>query len=85
MFSEVNCNSELIGDLGKVVKWRNFCAHNAFVHDYLDRASESPFSAHETEDVIAVVKLSSALVERLCSEMKVLRDLHQVVLRNDRD
>lgn len=76
MFSEVNCNAELIGDLGKVVKWRNFCAHNAFTHEFLDRASASPFTAHHTEDVIAVVKFSSALVERLGIEMKVLRELH---------
>lgn len=85
MFTEVNCNAELIGDLGKVVKWRNFCAHNAFAHEFLDRASASPFTAHDTEDVIAVVKFSSSLVERLGSEMKVLRELHQVVLGNGHD
>lgn len=80
MFSEVNCNAELISDLRKVLKWRNFCAHNAFVHEFLDRAGASPFAAHDTEDVQAIVKFSTALVERLGNEIKVLRELHRVVI-----
>jgi hypothetical protein len=78
MFSEINCNTELVGDLGKVMKWRNFCAHNAFAHEFLDRAGASPFTAHDTEDVQAVGKFSADLVERLGNEMKALRKLHRV-------
>lgn len=80
MFSEINCNTELVGDLGKILKWRNFCAHNPFAHEFLDRAGASPFTAHDTEDVQAVVKFSADLVERLGNEMKSLRKLHRVVV-----
>jgi len=85
MFSAINSNAELISDLGKVVNWRNFCAHNAFAHEFLDRANASPFTAHDTEDVMVIVQFSTALVERLGSEMKAIRDLHQVVIGNCHD
>lgn len=85
MFSEINSNAELISDLGKVLKWRNFCAHNAFAHEFLDRAGASPFKAHDTEQVKVVVQVSSALVERLGNELKEIRELHQVVVGNRLD
>ena len=85
MFSEINCNTELVSDLGKVLKWRNYCAHNAFAHEFLDRAGASPFAAHDTEDVHAVVRFSTNLLERLGNEMKVLRELHQVVIGNSHE
>lgn len=76
MFSAVNSNAELVRDLGKITKWRNFCAHNSFAHEFLDRAGKSPFTAHSAEDVEAVVKFSTSLVERLANEMKIIRELH---------
>ncbi len=85
MFSEVNCNAELISDLGNVLKWRNFCAHNAFAHEFLDRAGASAFAAHDLEDVQAVVKFSTALVERLGNEMNVIIELHRVVKGDGHD
>jgi hypothetical protein len=85
MFSDINSNTELISDLGRVLKWRNFCAHNAFAHEFLDSAGASPFKAHDAEDVKVIVQFSSALVERLGNEMKEIRELHQVVMGNRHD
>ena len=79
MFSRVNRNVELISDLEKVLQWRNFCAHNAFLHEFLDRTGISPFTTHSIEEVIAVLKFSSILIERLGNEIKILRDLHRSV------
>jgi|GEM_PF-2247141 len=80
MFSEVTANDELVNDLRKVIEWRNFCAHNAFAHEFLNRASKSPFKSHPAEDVKAIVKFSANLVERLGNEMKLIREIHVAVI-----
>jgi len=82
MFSAVSSNAELIIDLGKVVEWRNYCAHNAFVHEFLDRTTKSPFKAHGSEDVEVVARVASSLVERLGTEMKAIREAHRAVIGN---
>jgi DNA replicative helicase MCM subunit Mcm2 (Cdc46/Mcm family) len=82
MFSTVSSNTELASDLWKVVEWRNYCAHNAFVHEFLDRTTKSPFKAHGSEDVEAVAKVARSLVERLGAEMKEIREAHKTVLGN---
>lgn len=80
MFSEVTLNDELIKDLRKVIKWRNYCAHNAFAHEFLDRMGKSPFKPHPIEDVTTIVQFSASLVERLGDEMKSIRELHAEVI-----
>lgn len=79
MFSKLNGNTKLIDDLEKVVAWRNFCAHNAFAHEFLDRASASPFAKHEAEDIEIISKFSVELVERVGNELKAIRELHRSV------
>lgn len=84
MFSVVTVNEELVKDLRKVIEWRNYCAHNAFVHEFLDRASKSPFKPHPVEDVHIIIKFSVGLVERLGNEIKSIRETHVVVMgKND--
>jgi hypothetical protein len=76
MFSAVTLNDKLIKDLRKVIKWRNYCAHNSFVHEFLDRMGSSPFKPHPIEDVATIIKFSTSLVERVSDEMKSIRKLH---------
>lgn len=79
MFSTVTANEELVKDLRKVTEWRNYCAHNAFVHEFLDRASKSPFKQHPVEDIHVITEFAANLVERLGTEMKTIRAMHSVV------
>jgi len=84
MFSAVTVNEELVKDLRKVIEWRNYCAHNAFVHEFLDRASKSPFKPHPVEDIDIIIKFSAGLVERLGNEMKSISAMHVAVIgKND--
>jgi len=83
MFSTVTLNDELIKDLRKVIKWRNYCAHNAFAHEFLDRMGRSPFKRHPIEDVATIKKFSTSLVERVGNEMKSVRKLHTKVIGKD--
>ena len=76
MFSNTSKNDPLIEDLKKVVKWRNFCAHNAFAHEFMNRNSHSSFDPHSSEDVEKVAKFSSELVLRLGDELKKLQKIH---------
>ena len=76
MFSVVTLNDDLIKDLRKVTEWRNYCAHNAFAHEFLERVGSSPFKPHPAEDVTSIVRFSTSLVERLGNEIKSIRALH---------
>lgn len=85
MFSEVTANDALVNDLRKVIQWRNFCAHNAFVHEFLNRTSKSPFELHTTEDVNIIAKLAFGFIERLDTEMKSIRAEHATVIGKEYD
>ena len=76
MFSNTSKNDVLIEDLKKVVKWRNFCAHNAFTHEFLDRNSKSSFTHHSADDIEQVAKISSELALRLGDELKKIQKIH---------
>lgn len=76
MFSKISKNEVLIRDLKKVVEWRNFCAHSAFAHEFLNRTSISPFSEHSVLDIKKVVDFSSDLVLRLKNEIENIRRVH---------
>ncbi len=79
MISEVKDDDELINELRAIVKWRNFCAHNAFAHEFLNRASKSDFTPHDEKDVMTVSIHSAKLVERLGTELLSLREVHRTV------
>ena len=81
MFSAVAANDDLVKDLRKVIEWRNYCAHAAFVHEFFDRASKSPFNPHTVEDIHTIIKFSADLVERLGNEIKAIRATHVVITR----
>ena len=80
LFSQVSNNADLISDLRKVTKWRNFCAHNAFAHEFLNRTSKSNFTPHKVEDVETVVQFCANLVERLGNEMSPIRTAHKALV-----
>lgn len=79
MFSTVSANGELVKDLRKVIEWRNYCAHNAFVHEFLESGSKSPFKPHPVEDIHVIIKFAAILVERLGGEILTIRATHAVV------
>jgi hypothetical protein len=82
MFSKISKNEVLISDLKKIVEWRNFCAHSAFSHEFLNRKSVSRFSEHSAQDLKKVVDFSSDLVLRLTNEIKDIRTIHIEVTTN---
>ncbi|MBN4065570.1 hypothetical protein JYT85_02860 [Desulfocapsa sp. AH-315-G09] len=76
MFANISKNETLIDDLQKVVNWRNFCAHNAYAHEFLKRNSNSLFTQHSAEDLGKVSIFSSDLVLRLSNELKKIQKIH---------
>ncbi|MCX7173753.1 MAG: hypothetical protein NT159_07485 [Proteobacteria bacterium] len=79
MFSEVSTNEALISDLKKIVQWRNFCAHSAFMHHSMNKTGLSTFKPHTEIDVLNVAKFVGDLVERLATEMLSIREVHDHV------
>lgn len=80
MFSNISNNETLIEDLKKVVKWRNFCAHNAYAHEFMTRASKSSFSHHTSDDLAKIAMASNDLVSLLGEEIKKLLTIHKNVV-----
>jgi len=78
MFSNVSKNETLVSDLKSkdVIRWRNFCAHNAFMHEFMNRTSQSFFSQHSVEEIKRVALYTGELVLKVGEELKKLQDLH---------
>ena len=80
MFSNISENEMLIDDLKKIVKWRNFCAHNAFAHELFNRNSKSSFNEHSAKDLENVAQISSNLVLSLCDEIKKIQKIRSELI-----
>ncbi len=81
MFSNVSKNEALVAELKSkdVLKWRNFCAHNAFMHEFMSRTSKSTFSPHSADEVEAVARHVAGLGLKLRDELKRLQSIHSRV------
>lgn len=79
MFSGVSSNLKLIDDLRSIVKWRNFCAHNAYKHEFMSRRSATPVSAKDVKDVQNVLISASKLVEQIGNDMRTLREAQRAL------
>lgn len=77
MFSGISANQQLIGELRKIEEWRNFCAHRAYVHEFMNRQSGTPVTAKDIEDVKTVTTTAVNLVKQIGSDMLILRETHR--------
>ncbi|OJF68042.1 hypothetical protein BK026_04190 [Alteromonas sp. V450] len=76
MYSLVSSNDDLIKKLRKVEPWRNFCAHNAYLHEYFSRTNSSPYSTHTEDDIDKVLLHTKELLAFLNEDVKKLTSLH---------
>ncbi|MGZ8983469.1 MAG: hypothetical protein ACXW11_05890 [Methylotenera sp.] len=79
MFSGVTANLQLVGELRKIMEWRNFCAHRAYTHEFMSRRGSAPVSSDDVEDVQAATTFGVNLVEQVASEMRALQKAHFAV------
>lgn len=77
MFSGVSANHQLVSDLRKIEEWRNFCAHRAYMHEFMNRQSGIPISAQDVEDVNTVATSAVDLVKQIGNDMLILRETHR--------
>ena len=73
MFEAASGDGELVKDMKSAVSWRNFCAHNAYLHWLYSQTKNSPFTTHSVADLRQVKDFSSTLVQRVGNEIKSLR------------
>jgi hypothetical protein len=79
MFAGVSANGQLIADLRKIEAWRNFCAHRAYMHEFMSRQSTAPVSAKDVQDVQTVTTFAVSLVEQVGNDMRTLREVHRAL------
>lgn len=77
LFANVSSDKELIADLRKIEEWRNFCAHRAYVHEFMSRQSGEAVSEQDVEDVREITAFSVKLVEQLADVLRVLQQVHK--------
>jgi len=73
MYKAASGDGELVKDMQSAVNWRNFCAHNAYLHWLYSQTNTSPFTTHSVADLRQVKDFSSTLVQRVGNEIKSLR------------
>lgn len=76
MFSRVSANRTLIEDLKSIEKWRNFCAHRVYTHEFLKRGTSEAVSQSDIDDLQKVTAAGVKLVEQLGIEMVAIRSTH---------
>lgn len=72
-------NENLANDLKEITEWRNFCAHNAYAHEFLKRNCSSNYTDHSPEDLRKVIAFSKSLSVRLGGEIIKLKEVHASV------
>ena len=84
MFAKVSNNELLVKEpqAKELGKWRNFFAHNAFAHEFMNRTSTSSYSPHFAEEVQKVALYVGDLVLRLGKELKILQNLQARLQRS---
>ncbi len=73
MYEAASGDGELVKDMNSAVSWRNFCAHNAYLHWLYSQTKNSPFTTHSVTDLRQVKDFSLTLVQRVGNEIKSLR------------
>lgn len=76
MFSRVSANSTLIADIKSIEKWRNFCAHRAYTHEFLKRGTSEAVTQSDIDDLQKVTSAGVKLVEQLGIEIVAIRSTH---------
>lgn len=79
MFSSVTTNQQLVSELRKILKWRNFCAHRAYVHEFMNRQGSTPITSDDIADVQTATTFGVNLVEQINSEMRSIRKVHLTI------
>jgi len=73
VYKTASGDSELVTDMKSAVEWRNFCAHNAYLHWLYSQTTSSPFTAHSVAELRQVKDFSSNLAQRVGNEINTLR------------
>ena len=76
MFSRVSANSTLVKELKSIEKWRNFCAHRAYAHEFLKRKTSEAVSQSDIDDLQKVIAAGVKLVEKLGVEIVAIQAAH---------
>lgn len=76
MFSQVNSNSELIKELKLSEEFRNFCAHRAYVHEFMNRKTSQAVSQNDIDDMRKATIQAADLVQKIGFEIAAIRKNH---------
>jgi hypothetical protein len=72
-YEKASGDGALVASMKSTLDWRNFCAHNAYLHSLYSQTGKSQYTPHSIDDLRHVRAFSNNLVLRVGDEIKALR------------
>ena len=79
LFAGISAHARLTADLRKIEEWRNFCAHRAYVHEFMSRQCDALVSAKDVLDVQTITTFAVGLLNQIGDDMRTLREVHRAL------
>lgn len=79
MYLRVSGNAELGQEIDQLIAWRNYCAHRAFLEEFMSRANVHNAQRENQKDEAGVVAATQAVHQvllKIQTELQQLRQLH---------
>lgn len=73
MYEKAFGDKLLVTEMRSALGWRNYCAHNIYVHWLYSATSASPYTAHTIDDLCNVKNFTVDLVQRIGKEIETLK------------
>ncbi|MBI4766398.1 MAG: hypothetical protein HY787_17650 [Deltaproteobacteria bacterium] len=76
MYLRVSGNATLGKEIEKLIPWRNYCAHRAFLEEYMSRVDADRENQKDEAGVAAATQATLQVLQTLQAELQQIRQLH---------
>jgi hypothetical protein len=81
MYLRVSSNKALGKEIGQLIKWRNYCAHRAFMEEFMSRTNAQRENQKYEAGVVAATQATLQVLQIIKAELQELRQLHDSIIK----
>jgi hypothetical protein len=81
MYLRVSGNAALGKEIDQLITWRNYCAHRAFLEEFMSRADAQRENQKDEAGVVAATKATHQVLQKIKTELQQLRQLHSSITK----
>jgi len=81
MYLRVSGNAALGKEIDQLIPWRNYCAHRAFIEEYMSRADAQRENQKDEAGVVAATQATLQVLQTLQTELQQIRQLHPSITK----